>query len=72
MLKKWNDSFPMTLPEYDCTFLLHFTDGVFDRKTLATSSAYGKTSNNGGRSHAALNPARLKFVQGVIFFEILC
>lgn len=71
MLKKWNDNYPMLLAEYDSTFLLHFMDAVFGRETLSRSSAYGKSSNNGGKAHEPLNPARLKFIKGV-FLELIC
>lgn len=64
MLKKWNDSYPFHLAEYDSTFLLHFLDAVFGREILVRSSAYGKRSNHGGMKHAPLDSARLQFVKG--------
>lgn len=66
MLKKWNNTFPMLLGEYDSTFVIHLVDAVFGRQILSISSVYGKKSNSSGKIHQRLDPVQFKFAQGLL------
>lgn len=69
MFKKWRNEYPQSTMEFDSRFISYMPTLLFDRETLARSSANGGIANNVGTAHYFLDPVRLKFLKGGFYRE---